>query len=336
MLTLRRLVSATSVLRKATTRVSSGRSSPAFTIVELLIVIVIIAILAAITVVAFNGIQARARASAVSAALNQASKKLELYSIDNGGYPAALADAGVANANDITYQYTAGTAPSATYCTTATQGTTSYYISDTTKTPTVGGCPGHGQGGVAAITNLATNPSLEVNTTTWSTNWGTSGAGTASRVTTGAYAGAAAYRMAWSATPTVTWGGSRVGPFATVSGGTYSAAVWVKTSRAQPMYMFARPNTWPTNADIRGSAVNVPANTWTRLTDVLVIPAGVGSVSMSVECTSSGSWQAGDILDSDAFILVEGGVMPNYADGNSPNWVWNGSANASTSTGPAL
>ena len=37
-----------------------------FTIVELLIVIVVIAILAAITIVAFNGIQERARASAVS------------------------------------------------------------------------------------------------------------------------------------------------------------------------------------------------------------------------------------------------------------------------------
>ena len=50
------------------------RSSPAFTIVELLIVIVVIAILAAITIVAYNGIQDRARASAASAALSSAVK----------------------------------------------------------------------------------------------------------------------------------------------------------------------------------------------------------------------------------------------------------------------
>ena len=49
-----------------------------FTIVELLIVIVVIAILAAITIVAYNGIQNRAKASEASAALAQAKKKLEL------------------------------------------------------------------------------------------------------------------------------------------------------------------------------------------------------------------------------------------------------------------
>lgn len=42
-----------------------------FTIVELLIVIVVIAILAAITVVAYNGIQNRARASGAQAAAEE-------------------------------------------------------------------------------------------------------------------------------------------------------------------------------------------------------------------------------------------------------------------------
>ena len=59
-----------------------------FTIVELLIVVVIIAILAAITVVAFNGIQARARDSARIAKIKSMAKAIELYKIDNGIYPA--------------------------------------------------------------------------------------------------------------------------------------------------------------------------------------------------------------------------------------------------------
>ncbi|MDB5165339.1 MAG: Fimbrial protein, partial [Candidatus Saccharibacteria bacterium] len=42
-----------------------------FTIVELLIVIVVIGILAAITIVAYNGIQNRARVSSVNSALTQ-------------------------------------------------------------------------------------------------------------------------------------------------------------------------------------------------------------------------------------------------------------------------
>ncbi len=58
-----------------------------FTIVELLIVIVIIAILAAITVVAYNGIQNRARNVDVVSDINAAQKKLELYFAEYGVYP---------------------------------------------------------------------------------------------------------------------------------------------------------------------------------------------------------------------------------------------------------
>lgn len=61
-----------------------------FTIVELLIVIVIIGILAAITIVAFNGSQARARDSARIAKIKSIAKAIELYNTDNGRYPPIL------------------------------------------------------------------------------------------------------------------------------------------------------------------------------------------------------------------------------------------------------
>jgi prepilin-type N-terminal cleavage/methylation domain-containing protein len=59
-----------------------------FTIVELLIVIVVIAILAAITTVAYNGIQQRAQDAQADSGLNQIKKALELYHTDSGSYPA--------------------------------------------------------------------------------------------------------------------------------------------------------------------------------------------------------------------------------------------------------
>ena len=58
-----------------------------FTIVELLIVIVIIAILAAITIVAYNGIQKRARNQQMVTAAKEVYKAISAYVIDNGTYP---------------------------------------------------------------------------------------------------------------------------------------------------------------------------------------------------------------------------------------------------------
>lgn len=57
-----------------------------FTIVELLIVIVVIGILAAITIVAYNGVQTKARDTARKSDLANISKALQLYYLDNNNY----------------------------------------------------------------------------------------------------------------------------------------------------------------------------------------------------------------------------------------------------------
>jgi len=66
--------------------------SKGFTIVELLIVIVVIAILAAITIVAYNGIQARAHTTAQKTTAENLAKKVEAYNSINNTYP-SLTDA---------------------------------------------------------------------------------------------------------------------------------------------------------------------------------------------------------------------------------------------------
>jgi len=58
-----------------------------FTIVELLIVIVVIGILAAITIVSFNGIQARTRDAERASEVKVLQKAFEMYKVDNGVYP---------------------------------------------------------------------------------------------------------------------------------------------------------------------------------------------------------------------------------------------------------
>lgn len=61
--------------------------SSGFTIVELLIVIVIIAILAAITVVAYNGIQVRAENTKTIQGVSQYIKAIHSYNSLKGNYP---------------------------------------------------------------------------------------------------------------------------------------------------------------------------------------------------------------------------------------------------------
>lgn len=120
-----------------------------FTIVELLIVIVVIGILAAITIVAYNGVQSKANGSAASSALTQAAKKIALWQVDYPGVsPSSLTDAGVTTPNGISYQYTQ-TGGGTGYCITATKGNVSYKLSDNGE-PTSGACPGDAQNGFIA------------------------------------------------------------------------------------------------------------------------------------------------------------------------------------------
>ena len=63
------------------------RKHNGFTIVELLIVIVVIGILAAITIVTYNGIQKRAENTKNIAAVKQTATLLQMYRETNGAYP---------------------------------------------------------------------------------------------------------------------------------------------------------------------------------------------------------------------------------------------------------
>ncbi len=63
------------------------KNQKGFTIVELLIVIVIIGILAALVIVAYNGIQNRAKTTSQNAAASTLVKKIEAFNSVTGGYP---------------------------------------------------------------------------------------------------------------------------------------------------------------------------------------------------------------------------------------------------------
>lgn len=307
-----------------------------FTIVELLIVIVIIAILAAITTVAYNGIQNRARASAAQSLANQTAKKIAVYQATDNIYPADLATAGVTDTSGLQYTVDNSVNP-ATYCVTATNGNVSYYTSSTQATPTAGGCPGHGVGGVAAITNLITNPSLETGTAGWNmSSWGTGGAGSISNPATGGYVGSRHFRGTWSTAAT---GGEPYAstPTASATAGTsytcssYARTSWATTVTARMVFKNSG-GTWLTQVSGSDTAVS---NSWQRVTTTGTAPATTTSV-MCIFVIRFATPALNSTFDLDGLILTEGSAAAGYADGTSTNWIWNGTAHASTSTGPAV
>ena len=86
----------------------SRKLTTGFTIVELLIVIVVIAILAAISVVAYNGIQTRASNAQVASGVNQYIKAIQNYKTINSAYPAVNGCLGANYPNGVCWQGDSG------------------------------------------------------------------------------------------------------------------------------------------------------------------------------------------------------------------------------------
>ncbi len=123
--------------------------SKGFTIVELLVVIVVIGILAAITIVSYTGISSKANTASIQSDLNNAKKQLNLYFVDNGAYPASLDGSNCpVSPVDIRYCLKPSSGTTLVYSNlgnatspqgfglTATKNSTSYILSNT-KSPAV-------------------------------------------------------------------------------------------------------------------------------------------------------------------------------------------------------
>ena len=86
-----------------------SKSKSGFTIVELLIVIVVIGILAAISMVAYGQVTSRSRSSVLQSDLKAAAKKISLYKVDQGRFPDDATQLGAAgvSASKAVYDTTA-------------------------------------------------------------------------------------------------------------------------------------------------------------------------------------------------------------------------------------
>jgi uncharacterized protein (TIGR02145 family)/prepilin-type N-terminal cleavage/methylation domain-containing protein len=98
--------------------------SKAFTIVELLVVIVVIGILAAITIISYTGISKKAEISSLQSDLSNGSKKLKMYQVEYGSYPQLM----TSTDGNVTYCPSGTTPPDTKYCIKPSKGNTFNYF----------------------------------------------------------------------------------------------------------------------------------------------------------------------------------------------------------------
>ncbi len=326
---------------------SSLGARKGFTIVELLIVVVVIAILAAITIVAYNGIQNRAKASAAQSSAKQAYTKIQSYAIQNAEtYPIDAATAGLQNDTNTSYQYQVNnTASPRTFCLTVIVQGVSYYVSSTSSSPTAGAC---------AITNLATDPDatfygVHANGAGWrNVRWfGQSGSAGSYTLVTGASDGPAGLttyaRKEWTSFTNA--GGDlgfehNQGPGTPISEGKkYTISSYIRSNRALNnvgIHLSWRDATNTTMTIELDPVVTLVPNTWTRLSNTVTAPAGAIGFYIISDVDSNVNVSAGLILEGTGLMVTEGETLYPFASGTSPGWTWNGTANNSTSTGPPL
>lgn len=245
---------------------AKNKHQDGFTIVELLIVIVVIGILAAITIVAYNGIQTRARTATVTSQLTQAAQKIAVWQADNPGLaPATLADAGVADTDSVLFQLTSNNSVSpSTFCVTATSGSITYYVDNNGTAPTAGVCSGY---------NLVA--------------WNKTKAGAPVPVV-GVVVDSAVFRTS-TASMRIGPGGTgkllQANPFGGTPGQIYTVSLWIKTdatwdgTAGNSKIRFGDAGT---GALLTACSYNGVKATWTQATCSWTLTAGSPQVAISV------------------------------------------------------
>ena len=306
-----------------------------FTIVELLIVVVVIAILAAITIVAYNGIQNRAKQSALQENVKQAATKLSTYAVTaSDTYPdpsAFTSSTGLTSDTNVTYTYLPST-DRKDYCVSATNvqnSALSYAVTSRSGSPMNGQC----------VTNYVPNASFEAGISGWVLN------GAASSVQSSDWAslGSNSIRIIPSIATADTFIkiGGQGGMLGLTAGETYTVSATSRLSAAQTGTLDNRGRSivvysWTgTTSGSLGSSTPMSNSAGSLFqSTTFTIPSTVTGVEIRLYNGATNS--ANNSIYWDGVTITKGSSAVQSGDGSSSGWFWDGTPNASTSIGPAL
>ncbi len=302
------------------------KTKSGFTIVELLIVIVVIAILAAISIAAYTGIQNRARDTALQSASSQAGKKVLAYAPlntdmfpDEASYRADLSIP--TDTEQATYDYYVSTNKKS-FCLSVTNTTTNpltaYAYTQTGQT-----VPGR------CVKNLVANPGFEAINGALVNGITASGRATVETSTIGVVNGTKSVKV------TSIFSGSRdtfvdLSNWGVQANKNYTVLVTYTLENALvadgPRFRF----------NIAGADMSHPGGSlavgtrqiaWTFSTN-----AGASPVSFLRLMPGSKLDEPPTYFDN--LMVIEGTQQMKYGDGSFANWAWVGAPNASASFGP--
>ncbi len=339
-----------------------------FTIVELLVVIVVIGIIAGITIVSYTAITNNAKKQTAKTDAQTMAAQLTKYKSENGTFPADLSSLSNTLSVDSTFQYTYDST-AGTYCLTASVEGASAYVRSGNSNAQEGGCAGHGVNGQQPITNLASDPAATSYATsnalagwrndrwtadgTYSLQTGAGDGPVAGLTTyarfqfTAAVAGGRGFHI--TGNPEAGSPAAGVG-LAVEAGKTYTLSAYMRSTRtsggsvsvAVGVRFVNGSNAWMSTTT-NGSAVTAAAGSpttnpgpWVRPTLTVTAPSGAVRMQIYIRETAAPTHIAGDRIEGTGLLITEGSSLYGYASGATAGWVWNGTANASTSTGPAL
>lgn len=299
----------------------------AFTVIELLIVIVIIGILSAVTLVSYTSVTQRATVASLKSDLASASSQLKLYQAENATYPylidcsasPAATSICIKNSPGTTYVYRGKVND---FCLSATNNSIVYSITEA----------GSIISGLCQITNYVTTPGFEGGTGGGGGTIGTNG-GISSIQNSGGHTGSYYYHATFTSS---TLGHCQY--TSTLQPGLYSATFWIRSNKAVTFTMYF-DNAFYSNStyyvDSPSMAQTLTPNTWIKYSRLFNL-RNSASVCIGGYVGNYPSWISTDYVDMDSVMVTEGNSSYNFADGSSTGWTWSGTANASTSSGLPL